>query len=161
MSIPASDLNRPADVLIVGGGSAGATLAAHHHGCRAHPPPGLRAMTTVPPQVGVGNENPHERNDTSPSPIEVVGQWLENLLDPEVVNRVVAPAAIYVSLNTDNPELHKIMPWAGTSRGPSSTSPSISPTQNIPSPPQTGVFTPPPGVPPPPFTTHRNRDYPY
>jgi uncharacterized protein len=54
----------------------------------------------------------------SPSPIEVVGQWLENLLDPEVVNRVVAPDAIYVSLNTDNPELHKIMPWAGTSRGP-------------------------------------------
>ena len=54
----------------------------------------------------------------SPSSIEVVGQWLENLLDPEVVNSVVAPDAIYVSLNTDNPELHKIMPWAGTSRGP-------------------------------------------
>ena len=54
----------------------------------------------------------------SPSSIEVVGQWLENLLDPEVVNSVVAPEAIYVSLNTDNPELHKIMPWAGTSRGP-------------------------------------------
>jgi uncharacterized protein len=54
----------------------------------------------------------------SPTPIEVVGQWLENLLDPEVVNRVVAPDAIYVSLNTENPELHKIMPWAGTSHGP-------------------------------------------
>ena len=54
----------------------------------------------------------------SPSPIEVVGQWLENLLDAEVVNRVVAPDAVYVSLNTENPELHKIMPWAGTSHGP-------------------------------------------
>jgi uncharacterized protein len=54
----------------------------------------------------------------SSSPIEVVGQWLENLLDPAVVNRVVAPDAIYVSLNTENPELHKIMPWAGTSHGP-------------------------------------------
>ena len=54
----------------------------------------------------------------SPSPIEVVSQWLENLLDPEVVNRLVAPDALYVSLNTDNPELHKIMPWAGTSHGP-------------------------------------------
>jgi uncharacterized protein len=54
----------------------------------------------------------------SPSPIEVVGQWLENLLDPEVVNRLVAPDALYVSLNTENPELHKIMPWAGTSHGP-------------------------------------------
>jgi uncharacterized protein len=52
------------------------------------------------------------------SSIEVVGQWLQNLLDPEVVNRVVAPDATYVSLNTENPELSKIMPWAGTSYGP-------------------------------------------
>jgi len=54
----------------------------------------------------------------SSSPIEVVGQWLQNLLDPEVVNSVVAPDATYVSLNTENPELSKIMPWAGTSCGP-------------------------------------------
>ena len=52
------------------------------------------------------------------SPIEVVGQWLQSLLDPEVVNRVVAPDATYVSLNSDNPELKKIMPWTGTSKGP-------------------------------------------
>jgi uncharacterized protein len=52
------------------------------------------------------------------SPIEIVGEWLQNLLDPDVVNRVVAPDATYVSLNTDNPELHAIMPWAGTSHGP-------------------------------------------
>jgi uncharacterized protein len=54
----------------------------------------------------------------SASPIEVVGQWLQDLLDPEVINSVVAPDATYVSLNTENPELSKIMPWAGTSRGP-------------------------------------------
>jgi uncharacterized protein len=54
----------------------------------------------------------------SASPIEVVGQWLQNLLDPDVVNSVVAPDATYVSLNTEDPELSKIMPWAGTSRGP-------------------------------------------
>jgi ketosteroid isomerase-like protein len=35
-----------------------------------------------------------------------------------VVNSVVAPDAIYVSLNTDNADLNKIMPWAGTSHGP-------------------------------------------
>ena len=52
------------------------------------------------------------------SPIEVVGQWLQNLLDPEVVNRLVAPDATYVSLNTEDAELNKIMPWAGTSHGP-------------------------------------------
>ena len=31
---------------------------------------------------------------------------------------MVAPEATYVSLNTENSELSKIMPWAGTSRGP-------------------------------------------
>jgi uncharacterized protein len=55
---------------------------------------------------------------TSASPIDVVGKWLENLLDPDVVNTVVAPDATYVSLNTEDAELNKIMPWAGTSRGP-------------------------------------------
>ena len=54
----------------------------------------------------------------SDTPIEVVGRWLQNLLDPEVINSVVAPDATYVSLNTENPELTKIMPWAGTSHGP-------------------------------------------
>jgi hypothetical protein len=35
-----------------------------------------------------------------------------------VVQRLVAPDATYVSLNTDNPELKMIEPWAGTSHGP-------------------------------------------
>jgi ketosteroid isomerase-like protein len=52
------------------------------------------------------------------SPIDVVGQWMQNLLDPEVVNRVVAPDATYVSLNTEDAELSTIMPWVGTSYGP-------------------------------------------
>jgi ketosteroid isomerase-like protein len=51
-------------------------------------------------------------------PIDVVNEWLQSLLDPDVVNRLVAPDATYVSLNTDDPELQKIMPWAGTSHGP-------------------------------------------
>jgi len=51
-------------------------------------------------------------------PIEVVGEWLQDLLDPGVVNRLVASEATYVSLNTEDAELRKIMPWAGTSRGP-------------------------------------------
>ncbi len=54
----------------------------------------------------------------SASPIEVVGEWLQNLLDPDAVNRLVAPDATYISLNTDNPELKQIEPWTGTSHGP-------------------------------------------
>jgi hypothetical protein len=54
----------------------------------------------------------------SATPIEVVSQWLQNLLDPEVVNSLVARDATYVSLNTEDAELNKIMPWAGTSHGP-------------------------------------------
>jgi uncharacterized protein len=53
----------------------------------------------------------------STPPIDVVGQWLQNLLDPDVVNSLVAPDATYVSLNTEDAELNKIMPWAGTSHG--------------------------------------------
>jgi ketosteroid isomerase-like protein len=54
----------------------------------------------------------------SASPIEVVGQWMQDLLNPDTINRVVAPDATYVSLNTEDAELSKIMPWTGTSRGP-------------------------------------------
>jgi uncharacterized protein len=54
----------------------------------------------------------------SDSPIEVVGEWIQNLLDPDVVNRLVAADATYVSLNSDNLELKKIEPWTGTSYGP-------------------------------------------
>lgn len=54
----------------------------------------------------------------SASSIEVVGQWLQNLRDPDVVNKIVAPDATYVSLNTEDAELAKILPWAGTSHGP-------------------------------------------
>jgi len=54
----------------------------------------------------------------SASPIEVVGQWMQNLLDPDVVYSIVAPDATYVSLNSEDTELNKILPWAGTSHGP-------------------------------------------
>jgi ketosteroid isomerase-like protein len=52
------------------------------------------------------------------SAVDVVNRWLQNLVDPEVVKQVVAPDATYVSLNTDNEELKRIMPWTGTSYGP-------------------------------------------
>ena len=49
---------------------------------------------------------------------QVVRALLRDPINPEVVHRLVAPDATYVSLNFDNPDLKRIMPWAGTSTGP-------------------------------------------
>lgn len=55
------------------------------------------------------------------SPLEVLNAFLQDAFDPEKVDdaaaRLVADDATYVSLNFSNPELQKIMPWAGTSHG--------------------------------------------
>jgi len=52
------------------------------------------------------------------SPVEIVRAILEDPTNPDTVHALVAPDATYVSLNYDNPELKKIMPWAGTQTGP-------------------------------------------
>ena len=45
--------------------------------------------------------------------IEVVQELLKGATQSDVVNALVADDAVYVSLTYDNPELKKIMPWAG------------------------------------------------
>lgn len=50
----------------------------------------------------------------SSTPVEIVQELLKGATKPEVVNRLVSPDAVYVSLNYDNPDLKKLMPWAGT-----------------------------------------------
>ena len=52
------------------------------------------------------------------TPVEVVQAILSDPTNRDSVAELVAPDATYVSLNTDNPELKKIMPWAGTQTGP-------------------------------------------
>ena len=54
----------------------------------------------------------------SKTPVEIVQALLQGSKDPAVVHALVAPDATYVSLNYENPELKKIMPWAGTATGP-------------------------------------------
>ena len=54
----------------------------------------------------------------SRSNVEVVKAILDNPTDLASVKALVAPDATYVSLNYDNPELKKLMPWAGTQTGP-------------------------------------------
>ena len=49
---------------------------------------------------------------------QVVRALLDDPTNPDVVHRLVASDATYVSLNFDNPDLKRIMPWAGTSTGP-------------------------------------------
>lgn len=50
-------------------------------------------------------------------PIELVQTLLKNPTDLEHVRKLTTPDVTYVSLNFDNPELHKVMPWTGTNRG--------------------------------------------
>jgi hypothetical protein len=52
------------------------------------------------------------------TPTEVVTQFLASTTNPTIVKSLVAEDATYVSLNYDNPDLKKIMPWTGTGKGP-------------------------------------------
>jgi len=59
--------------------------------------------------------------DQSAASLAVVMDFLSNTAPDKVeaaATRLVAPNAVYVSLNFDNPELKKIEPWAGTAKGP-------------------------------------------
>ena len=58
----------------------------------------------------------------SHSPLDVVRAILADPTNPEIVRELVAPDATYVSLSHDNPELKRIMPWAGTQTGPEAVS---------------------------------------
>ena len=45
-------------------------------------------------------------------------QLLQNTANSKVLEQLMTPDATYVSLNFANPELKKVMPWAGTHKGP-------------------------------------------
>jgi ketosteroid isomerase-like protein len=51
---------------------------------------------------------------------EILSAILEKPTDLEHVRSLVTPDVTYISLNYSNPDLKKIMPWAGTSHGPES-----------------------------------------
>lgn len=52
------------------------------------------------------------------SPTEILKAIMADPTNPESVGQLVAADATYVSLNFDNPDLKRVMPWAGTSEGP-------------------------------------------
>ena len=54
-------------------------------------------------------------------PADVINEFLQNTAPDRidaVARRLVAADATYISLNFDNPELKRILPWTGTSTGP-------------------------------------------
>jgi ketosteroid isomerase-like protein len=50
--------------------------------------------------------------------IAVLQEVLQNTTNLKVLRQHMTPDATYVSLNFDNPELRKVMPWTGTHKGP-------------------------------------------
>ena len=54
------------------------------------------------------------------TPLELVQTLLSNPTNLEHVRSLTTDDVTYVSLNFDNPELHKVLPWTGTNRGPQS-----------------------------------------
>jgi uncharacterized protein len=48
----------------------------------------------------------------------VLEELLQNTSNLKVLSQLMTPDATYVSLNFDNQELKKIMPWTGTHKGP-------------------------------------------
>lgn len=63
----------------------------------------------------------HAQSSVGKTPAtDVVTEFLSNTAVDKIeaaAKRLVAEDAIYVSLNFDNPELKKILPWTGTARG--------------------------------------------
>jgi len=50
------------------------------------------------------------------SNVDIVKQLLAGATDKAVVDRLMAAHSVYMSLTFDNPELKKLMPWAGVHR---------------------------------------------
>ena len=52
------------------------------------------------------------------SPAQLIQTLLANPSDLANVRSVTTPDVTYVSLNEDNPELKRYLPWTGTNKGP-------------------------------------------
>jgi uncharacterized protein len=59
-----------------------------------------------------------ENDQMSTNLTAVLQELLQNTSNLKVLRQRMTPDATYVSLNFDNPELKKVMPWTGTHKGP-------------------------------------------
>lgn len=84
----------------------------------------LAISTSVLPLAPAAAQGTSSQNQSAAS-LAVVMDFLSNTAPDKVeaaADRLVAPDAVYVSLNFDNPELKKIEPWTGTAKGSSAYS---------------------------------------
>jgi hypothetical protein len=51
------------------------------------------------------------------TPVDIVRRLLGDPTNPQVVAELVADDSVYVSLNFEDPDLKRIMPWCGTGHG--------------------------------------------
>jgi uncharacterized protein len=51
------------------------------------------------------------------TPVDIVRRLLGDPTNPQVVSELVADESVYVSLNFEDPDLKRIMPWCGTGHG--------------------------------------------
>jgi ketosteroid isomerase-like protein len=66
--------------------------------------------------------NERENHQMSTNLTAVLQEVLQNTTNLKVLRQLMTPDATYVSLNFDNPELKKVMPWTGTHKGPQALS---------------------------------------
>lgn len=66
------------------------------------------------------SRRPYEVRRMTKTPTEVMTAILDNPTDIDSVRSLTTADVTYVSLNYDNPDLKKLMSWAGTSHGPES-----------------------------------------
>jgi uncharacterized protein len=77
---------------------------------------------SIPSDGNAGNrrDRPYERENEQMATrlTDLLQQLLQNTTNVQVLRQLMTPDATYVSLNFDNPELKKVMPWTGTHKGP-------------------------------------------
>jgi uncharacterized protein len=88
----------------------------------SHGPVGPPNIETVLRSTGGPRRRPNngrlQEVNMARTTVDVVRQLLENVRNPDVMRSLVADDATYVSLNYEDVDLKKILPWTGTSTGP-------------------------------------------
>lgn len=71
--------------------------------------------------IAIASDEESDAKARSEASLSAVMDFLSNTAPDKVeaaAERLVAPDATYVSLNFENPELQRILPWTGTNYGP-------------------------------------------